>query len=483
MQEIDLIKLVENLKKKRVEDNFLEIKSANKGCPNKLYDTISAFSNQNEGGKILFGISEDLNYEVVGVYDSNQLINKVRTVLEQMEPAVRGIFTEIKINNKSVVCLEIPGVDVMNRPVFYRGEGIANGSYRRIGDADVHMSAIEIYNYQAFKKRIKDDKRVVEDVDEKNINQDKLNDYLKKVKNERPNLDKNISDEEILELMGIKNNGNWTLTGVMLFSKYPQACFPQFSITAVRIQGNEMGDTAYDGSRFIDNKRITGTIDEMVEATIDFVKINSKIKTIIDDEGRRQDQNEYPLKAVREAVLNALVHRDYSIHTEGTPISLEMYNDRMEIKNPGGLYGNAIVELLGKSRPDTRNEILANALEIMNITENRYSGIPTINKELEQVDLPKAKYISDGELFEVIIYNSENRQNGIKNIKGNGIKDELIEFCKTPRSRDEIVKHTGLSKYYVINVILKEMIEYGIIGLTLPDVPKSAKQRYYTINM
>ena len=56
MQEIDLIKLVDNLKKKKVEDNLIEIKSANKGCPNKLYDTISAFSNQNEGGKILFGI-------------------------------------------------------------------------------------------------------------------------------------------------------------------------------------------------------------------------------------------------------------------------------------------------------------------------------------------------------------------------------------------------------------------------------------------
>ena len=118
MQEADLIQLVQDLKKKRVEDNLIEIKAANKGCPTKLYDTLSSFSNQNEGGKILFGISKDAKYDVVGVYDSNQLINKVKKVCNEMDPAVRGVFTEARINDKSIVCLEIPGVDVMDRPVF-----------------------------------------------------------------------------------------------------------------------------------------------------------------------------------------------------------------------------------------------------------------------------------------------------------------------------------------------------------------------------
>ena len=482
MQEVDLIQLVQDLKEKKIEDNLIEIKAASKGCPTKLYDTLSSFSNQNEGGKILFGISEDAKYSVVGVYDSSQLINKVKKACTEMEPMVRGIITETRIGDKSIVCLEVPGVDVMDRPVFYRGEGIANGSYIRIGDADMHMSAAEIYSYQAFKKRIKDDKRIVDDADDHNINQEKINDYLKRVKNERPNLDKNVSDDEILELMGIKNNGKWTLTGVMLFSKYPQAYFPQFSITAVRVQGNEMGDLSDDGARFIDNKRITGTIDEMVEGAVGFVKKNSKVKTIIDENGKRKDQTEYPLKAVREAVLNSLVHRDYSIHTEGTPITLEMYNDRLEIKNPGGLYGNVVVEQLGKSRPDTRNEILANALEIMSITENRYSGIPTINKELDKMGLQPAKFINENGLFQVILYNSQKSNIEKKKIKGSAIKERILEFCRVPRSREEIVEYTGLSKYYAINVMLKELINEGKIGLTIPEMPKSGKQKYYMIS-
>lgn len=480
MQEAELIQLVQDLKNKKVEDNLIEIKSARNGCPTKIYDTLSSFSNQNEGGKILFGISEDAKFDVVGVYDSNQLINKVKKVCNEMEPVVKGVITETRIDNKSVVCLEVPGVDVMDRPVFYRGEGIANGSYIRIGDADMHMSAAEIYSYQAFKKRVKDDKRIVDDVDIKNINKEKIYEYLKYVKKERPNLNTNVTNEEILELMGITNNGKYTLTGVLVFSKYPQAYFPQYSITAVRIQGYKMGDLSNDGARFIDNKRITGTIDEMVEAAVDFVKKNSKIKIIIDEEGKRRDQNEYPLKAVREAVLNALVHRDYSIHTEGTPVTIEMYDDRLEITNPGGLYGNISVEQLGKSRPDTRNEILANTLEIMAITENRYSGIPTINKELDKQGLQPAKFINENGMFQVIFDNSKKHSVVKKKIKGKEIKEKIIEFCKTPRSREEIVEYTGLSKYYAINIMLKELINEGKIELTMPEIPKSVKQRYYS---
>lgn len=206
------------------------------------------------------------------------------------------------------------------------------------------------------------------------------------------------------------------------------------------------------------------------------------MKTIIDENGKRKDQTEYPLKAVREAVLNSLVHRDYSIHTEGTPVTIEMYNDRLEIKNPGGLYGNVVVEQLGKSRPDTRNEILANALEIMSITENRYSGIPTINKELDKMGLQPAKFINENGLFQVVLYNSQKSNIAKKKIKGGAIKEKILEFCRTPRSREEIVEYTGLSKYYAINVMLKELINEGKIGLTIPEMPKSGKQEYYMIS-
>ena len=148
----------------------------------------------------------------------------------------------------------------------------------------------------------------------------------------------------------------------MTFSKYPQAYFPQFCITAVVVPGTEIGQLGSDNERFIDNSRITGAIPDMLESAVDFVMRNSRTKTIIDDKGKRRDVPEYPTKAVREAVLNALVHRDYSIHTENVPIRIEMYRDRMEIKSPGGLYGKISIDSLGKVKPETRNATLANIL-------------------------------------------------------------------------------------------------------------------------
>ena len=77
---------------------------------------------------------------------------------------------------------------------------------------------------------------------------------------------------------------------------------------------------------------------------------------IVDSEtGKRKDRTDYPITAIREAILNALVHCDYSIHTEGMPIQIIMFENRIDIRNPGGIYGRIRIDQLGKVQPDTRN--------------------------------------------------------------------------------------------------------------------------------
>ena len=268
--------------------------------------------------------------------------------------------------------------------------------------------------------------------------------------------------------MGITNEGSPTLAGLLTFSKYPQTYFPQLCITAVSLPGTEQGTIGDDGERFIDNKRITGAIPDMLEEAVEFVRRNSRTKTIIDDNGHRVDKPEYPIKAVREAILNALVHRDYSIHTENVPIRIEMYRDRMEIMNSGGLYGKITIDALGKVRPETRNAALANILELLHITENRYSGIPTMRKEFEKAGLPAPIFsVVHGE-FKVIM------KNGLFH-EAMPASDSLIEFCEIPRTRSEIVAFVGKSKNYVMSQIVNPLVQSG---MTLPDKPKSPKQKF-----
>ena len=471
MQAETLKKLINDVITKKAESQTIEIKSAEHGCPTRLFDTLSSLSNQDDGGIIIFGIDEKDNFAIKGVYDAQDLQKKVTEQCKQMEPAVRALFTMCEIGEKILVSAEIPGVDVSDRPVFYKGVGRIKGSYIRVGESDEPMSEYEIYSYEAFRKRIRDDIRIVKGAKIQLFDEKRMAEYLSRVKSERRNLADNVSDDEILELMGVTSDGTPTLAGLMTFSKYPQTYFPQLCITAVALPGTEMGETGTDGERFIDNKRITGAIPDMLEEAVEFVRTNSRTKTIIDDNGKRVDKNEYPIKAVREAILNALVHRDYSIYTENTPIRIEMYRDRMEVTNSGGLYGKISIDALGKVHPETRNAALANMLELLNITENRYSGIPTMRREFLNAGLPAPNFsVIHGE-FKVVM------RNGYLN-NSDSIEDSILNFCEIPRSRAELIEFTGKSRNYVLKQLIAPLVECGKLKLTMPDKPKSSNQKY-----
>lgn len=474
MQADELKKIVLRIKNMKTETQNIELKAATKGCPTRLFDTLSSFSNQDEGGVIIFGVDESDDYAIKGVYNPQDLQKKVTEQCKQMEPSVRALFTVCEINDKTIVSAEIPGVDISKRPVFYRGVGRIKGSYVRVGESDEPMSEYEIYSYEAFRNRTRDDIRVVEGASLKLINKERMNQYLEAVRNERKNLYDNVSESEILEFMGIAKDNALTLAGLMTFSMYPQAYFPQLCITAVSLPGTEQGEIGDDGERFIDNKRITGAISDMLEEAVEFVRTNSRTKTIIDDNGHRVDKPEYPIKAVREAILNALVHRDYSVHTENVPIRIEMYRDRMEIVNSGGLYGKISIDALGKVRPETRNAALANMLELLNITENRYSGIPTMRKEFANAGLPAPIFsVVHGE-FKVVM------KNGLFEKKGSN-EESLLDFCSTPRTRAEIVAFVGKSKNHVMAHIVGPLVKENKLRMTIPDKPKSSNQKFVKV--
>ena len=506
MQTEDLRKLVGKIQHMQCEMQTIELKAANKGCPTRLYDTLSSFSNQDEGGIIIFGLDEKKNYAAVGVYDPQDLQKKVTEQCNQMSPVVRALFTICELDNSIIVAAEIPGIDVAERPCFYRGTGRLRGSFIRVGDADEPMSEYEIYSYDAFRKRIRDDIREAPGARRSFLDEEKLAAFLQAVKRDRKHLALHVGDEDILELMGVTINGQPTLAGELCFSKYPQGVFPQLCITAVALPGKVMGEPGLEGERFIDNERITGTIAEMVDEAVDFVNRNSRHSTIIDDFGKRIDREEYPLKAVREAVLNALVHRDYSIHSENVPVRIEIYRNRLEIISSGGLYGKLTIDSLGKVRPDTRNTALANILELLHITENRYSGIPTIYYELAKAqmappkfavrrgefvvtftskiaiayELPQAKQLQVSETINT--YGAQPEQEELPSaIAEDGKELQVLAFCRTPRSRQEIIDFLGFSRYYTMCKIVQPLLDGGKLALTLPDKPKSSKQRYYTL--
>ena len=305
----ELKDLLEKIQKMKCETQNLELKSAESGCPKRLFDTLSSFSNQDDGGIIVFGVDEKQGYKETGVYDPQDIQKKINEQCLQMEPVVRPLISVFEKNEKFFVSAEIPGIDFTSRPCYYKGKGRLKGSYTRIGDSDEPMTEYEVYSYEAFRRKYQDDVREVSRATITSLDHQKLSDYILRLKTGKPHLAA-IDDETIYELMSIKRNSKITLSAVMLFSPYPQAYFPQLCITAIVVPGTELGSEGTAGERFSDNQRIEGTIPDMLNEAIRFIRRNMKTKTIIDPEtGQREDRTEYPITAVREAILNALVHR------------------------------------------------------------------------------------------------------------------------------------------------------------------------------
>lgn len=472
-----LLNLIGKVVKSRSEYQFVELKAANNGAPTRIYDTLSSFSNSSEGGTILFGVDEKSDFDLCGVYDLQDLQQKVTEQCDSMTPKVRPLFSYVEISGKYFLSVEVPPIDIAERPCFYAGKGRLKGSYIRVGTNDEPMTEYEIYSYEAYRRKYQDDIRVIPRVTPGSINSEKLNKYFELLSEDKPNLAK-LDNGQISELMSITVGGKYSLTATLLFSLYPQAYFPQLCIIATAIPGTEVGQLGENFERFLDNRRIEGTIPEMIDEALSFVRKNLRVKTIINPEtGKRQDVAEYPITAIREILLNALVHRDYSIHTEGMPIQLQIFSDRIEITNPGGLYGRITLDQLGQIQPDTRNPVLATALEQLKITENRYSGIPTVRREMQEYGLPMPQFENCRGTFKVTLFGE--RKGPTK--KDVGMPD-ILSFCAIPRTRKEIADFLGIkSQAYAIATYVTPLVNANKIKLSNSKHPKSPDQKYTAV--
>lgn len=318
------------------------------------------------------------------------------------------------------------------KPCYYKNVGINKGSYIRIGDSDEHMIDYEIYSLQSYIDGIEEDLRPIKRAEFEDLNQEKIGQYIEEIKKKKPNLSK-FSDEKILKLNGIIENSTGeihpTLVGMMVFGEYPQGYLPQLFIACVVVPGRKLGDVGELGQRFDDNERVEGTIEEMLDKSLAFVRRNIGTMVIIDDDGKRTDIPHYPMKALREAIANALIHRDYSTNTDGAYIYLRIFDDRIEILNPGDLYGNNRLENLGSDNMlEVRNNTIIRLLEdTTDIVENRHTGIATMRDEMKKMNLPEPEFETLRGTFKVT-FRKEKQETTAQNITEN-CTDNFTENC------------------------------------------------------
>lgn len=488
--------LIRHIVDTRCETRTVEVKSARNGAP-RVHDSLSSFSNQNDGGVIVFGIDESAGYEICGVYDPQDLQRNIHGQCTQMTPEVRPVFDTTDIDGKTVVVAFIPGRPMSERPVYQTARGIIQGSYVRIGDADAHMTPVELYEIESFKNGRRDDIATETSASTDMLDETALLRLVDEARRGRPLLSRRPVDE-VMNLIGVTHDGKPTLAGLLSVGDYPQQVYPNLCVTAVAVAGTDLG-TGADGERFLDNKRFEGTVEQMVEGAMGFVARNSRTTTVIRD-GRRTDVPQYPETAVREILVNALMHRDYGPYCKGTQVRLTLFSDRLECWNPGGVYGGQNVSELGYANSQIRNPTLVSLLEIQHIAENRHSGIPVIRDEARAIGAPEPEFVDSHGSFLVRFRcaparDAAERQriasdattavrpghapdDSRKHHPAGRNDDAVLRFCAVPRSAQDIAEFCGLSTAYVRRTVIRPMIASGKLRMTIPDKPRSKRQRY-----
>lgn len=475
MNKNEILNLINDINKRKYESRNIELKSGKEGNPRKFYDTLSSFSNTS-GGILIFGIDEKNNYEISGIKDIVGMQRIVQEVSKEMEPVVRPTITPIEYKEGvDLLVVEVPEMDFLEKPCYYKPLGIIKGSFIRTGDGDELMTEFEIFQFQMFKKQSQTELETFDNITfESNIDTLKLDAYLAKAVENKPNF-ANLPKDVVLEMLGLSRSGKPTLACLLLFGKYPQEIAPLLTINCVKVKGNEYIPSTGVNERFIANSSISGTIAQMFSLAYQFIVSNTKTTTIINENGIRQDRDEYPLVAIRELLLNALIHRDYSYMVRSVPISVVIYDNRIEISNPGSILGNFKVSDLGKEFLPIRNAFLVRNAEDLLEVENRHSGILTIIQDMKKNNLFPPLFESNRGFFKVTLYNRH-----CDDYSNEEFVNKILDYCYIPRSKSSIAGHFGFSEEkssYFYNSYVKPLVNDGLLFLTIPEYPNSKYQK------
>ncbi len=330
-----------------------------------LAKELVAFANAS-GGRILIGGNDKNN--IVGCDTSNQTLSQIENVAAACDPPV-AIAIE-KLSSYNILVIHIP--EGANRP-----HRCNKGFYLRNGANSQKMHTSDITEFIQAEGNVRFDQQLRLDLDwQETLDQNRVNHFL-----ELANIKPRTDNEKLLLNLGAgdyKDNKFYlNQTGVLFFAKQPTYRLFHISVVCALFKGT---GKAY----ILDRKEFTGSIIENIEDSLLYLRQHLQLRwEITNDSTRRKEILELPEAALREAMVNALCHRDYL--QQGAQVTVEVFDDRVEIYNPGGLAKGLQPEEFG-TRSVCRNPLIASLLLRCNYIEKLGTGIERIRTALKEAN-------------------------------------------------------------------------------------------------
>jgi ATP-dependent DNA helicase RecG len=362
------------------ESESLELKKSLRS-QNDALKTAAAFANA-DGGWILFGVKD--NGDIVGVdIGSNTLENLANAFHRETDPIIYPTIQTVQIENETIIAVRIPAGS--DKPYTLNGR-----AYKRVGRTTQTLSRSE-YERLLFERHTNGYETLQaigarwEDLDEA-----ALEAYLAARAPRAAQTGIDLVEHAMTEKLALRTDEGVvpTIAGLLAFCETPQTINPSWGITALLFRGRD-----FDRNALVSRQEIDGSVAMLIENAAAFVLRNMRTHPVFErGKAKRKDIPEYDHDAVREAVANAVAHRDYRANE---PIQLRLFDDRLEVTNPGPLPDDLTIEgILAGGVTRARNPVLAQVLLVSGYMERAGFGIVFIRQRMQALGAPAPEFES-----------------------------------------------------------------------------------------
>ena len=356
--------------------------------------TVCAFSN-GAGGSIIIGI-RDRDKALIGIdeLDISDVEEQVANITYEMLEPIPSFNTTIhNIEGKLLLKVEVyPG---RLKPYHLKEKGEEEGTFVRVGSTNRKADPEIIEELRRQRMNISFDETAVQDASLDELDPENLAFYFRIREKVRGIPENEINNNFFKKKrFALQLNGSIipTVAGILLFSTEPDVHLPGAVIRCARFKGNEMDE-------FLDQRIVSGPLFNQVEEAIAFFKRNirrgAKIEGLY-----RKEAYEYPEKAIKEALVNAVCHRDYS--RKGADIKFAIFDDRIEITSPGHLPSSITLDDLGKGVSEHRNKVIGRTFSELGLIEGFGTGVFRMRKYCREWEIADPEFREDSGFFKTI---------------------------------------------------------------------------------
>lgn len=461
--------MVRSLRAVKTDTQAIEVKESVLRLPTSMAETVSAFSN-GSGGIIILGLSEKNGFTVAPGFRGKPMADALATLCsDKLTPPIRPEIDIVGFENTQVVVANVSELPPRDKPCYVTDRGVYQGSFIRVSDGDRRLTAYEIDRLLEDRTQPTFDDEVIEQTSRADLNATLVDAVLARHRAIHPRIFADMPDDEALvklHVLGRAEDGSYrpTLAGLLALGTYPQQYYPRLTVTFTAYPSEQAESGLI---RYADTETMAGPITDIVSDTVAAVSRNAVENSACI----------YPPAAVREAVTNALAHRDYSPLARSTAVQVNLYEDRLEVITPGGLYGTVTVDTIDETGYcSARNQFLTSLLETLPLAqgyamENRGGGYDLILDELERANIEKPQVDDRVSSFVLTMVRKRTDAEPFDS------DDEVLSFLAQTddASAAEIAEALALSKRTITHRLSK-LVEAGQVVRI--GKPRSPKQRY-----